>query len=95
MTREEAKEILKCVLNWEGEYMDYLSEEEVEAVKTLAEEQKSPNEDCNNCKYYEGVHGARGHAPCKKWGIGGVMWNHGCKSFEPYKKSQGVESVKE
>ena len=38
MTREEARAELTCILNHEGEYMDYLAESEVEAIKTLAEE---------------------------------------------------------
>ena len=38
MTREEAKAELTCILNHEGEYMEYLTESEVEAIKTLAVE---------------------------------------------------------
>ena len=28
---------------------------------------------CNQCAYYMGVHGSKGHAPCRFWNIGGVM----------------------
>ena len=40
MTRKEARAELTGILKHEGEYMDYLTESEVEAIKTLAEEPK-------------------------------------------------------
>lgn len=33
---------------------------------------------CNECKYYEGVHNVPGHAPCSYWNSGGVLWNWFC-----------------
>lgn len=33
---------------------------------------------CNQCVFYEGVHGVQGHAPCKCWNSGGVVWNDYC-----------------
>ena len=42
---------------------------------------KSTEKQCNNCKYYEGVHHVQGHAPCSYWHIGGVMWDDGCPRF--------------
>lgn len=41
-----------------------------------------PHEECNQCRYYDGVHGVQGHAPCWHWNIGGVMWNDYCSRFE-------------
>lgn len=41
---------------------------------------------CNQCKYYMGVRGVKGHAPCSKWGIGGVLWNDSCIQFEELKE---------
>lgn len=38
--------------------------------------------ECNQCRYYEGVHGVKGHAPCSFWGIGGVLWSDYCSRFE-------------
>ena len=37
---------------------------------------------CCQCDYYGGVKGTPGHAPCKFWNIGGVMWNDGCKRWK-------------
>ena len=45
-------------------------------------EQKRPHGECNQCRYYDGVHGVQGHAPCWHWNIGGVMWNDYCSRFE-------------
>ena len=39
---------------------------------------------CNECKYYQGVHGAMGHAPCSYWNSGGVMWDWCCSRGEKY-----------
>ena len=38
--------------------------------------------ECNQCRYYEGVHGVQGHAPCSFWEIGGVLWNDYCSRLE-------------
>lgn len=37
---------------------------------------------CNECKFYEGVHGCMGHAPCSYWNVGGVLWNDYCSYGE-------------
>lgn len=42
------------------------------------EEQKQ----CGNCKYYIGVHGASGHAPCNFWGIGAVLDHDYCSRYK-------------
>ena len=49
---------------------------------------ENKNEICSNCSYYEGVHGCKGHAPCNKLDIGGVMWDDNCPKYEEYKKEQ-------
>lgn len=41
---------------------------------------------CNECKYYEGVHGVAGHAPCSYWKSGGVMYDWFCSQGEKYIK---------
>lgn len=41
-----------------------------------------PHGECNQCRYYDGVRGVQGHAPCWHWNIGGVMWNDYCSRFE-------------
>ena len=43
MTREEAKFILTSVLHTDGDYMDYLDREEVEAIKFLASDKRQHN----------------------------------------------------
>ena len=35
---------------------------------------------CNQCRYYEGVHGVPGHAPCSFWKSGGVMHDWYCSA---------------
>lgn len=54
------------------------------AIKVAIEalEEKRPHGECNQCLYYDGVHGVQGHAPCWHWNIGGVMWNDYCSRFE-------------
>ena len=37
---------------------------------------------CNTCKYYEGVHNAKGCAPCSFLNIGCIMWNDFCSRWE-------------
>ena len=41
-----------------------------------------PEHECCECKYYVGVHGVMGHAPCSFWKIGGVLWNDFCSRWE-------------
>ena len=41
---------------------------------------------CNQCKYYEGVHGVQGHAPCSLLNKGTVLWNGCCSYFHLYKE---------
>ena len=41
---------------------------------------------CNECEYYEGVHGVPGHAPCAFWETGGVMWDWFCSQGKRYVK---------
>lgn len=43
---------------------------------------------CHTCKYYEGVHNTQGHAPCKFWDLGGVMWNDFCSRWERHKTAE-------
>lgn len=45
------------------------------------EEPHNCTKSCCNCTHYDGVHGCIGHAPCKYWDIGGVMWNDYCSRF--------------
>lgn len=49
---------------------------------TLELLKKQTEERCNMCKFYEGVHGYQGHAPCSQWVSGGVLWNEHCSRFE-------------
>ena len=36
---------------------------------------------CNNCKWYQGVHGVQGHAPCELFNKQ-VLWNDFCSNEE-------------
>ena len=40
---------------------------------------------CNQCEYYQGVHGVQGHAPCDYWKSSGVMYNWYCSQGKYYK----------
>lgn len=44
MTREKAKNILTSVLHTDGDYMDYLDSEDVEAIKFLASDERPHGE---------------------------------------------------
>lgn len=44
MTREEAKNILTCILHTNGDFMDYLDREDVEAIKFLANDERPHGE---------------------------------------------------
>ena len=44
---------------------------------------------CNQCKYYDGVHGYPGCAPCILKRAGGTMWNDHCDEGKLY--DEGVE----
>lgn len=68
---------------------DKLDEDKVITAEELKERKRqldltfqrtNPNQ-CNKCKFYEGVHNVMGHAPCSLWKIGGVMWNDYCSHF--------------
>ena len=39
---------------------------------------------CKDCKWYQGVHGVQGHAPCE-WFNKQVLWNDFCSNGDPYK----------
>lgn len=39
---------------------------------------------CKDCKWYQGVHGVQGHAPCE-WFNKQVLWSDFCSNGEPYK----------
>ena len=39
---------------------------------------------CNECKWYQGVHGVQGHAPCE-WFNKQVLWSDFCSNGELYK----------
>lgn len=39
---------------------------------------------CNDCKWYQGVHGVQGHAPCELFNKQ-VLWNDFCSKGESYK----------
>lgn len=54
---------------------------DTERFKVVFEDER-PHGECNHCRYYEGVHGVQGHAPCSFWGIGGVLWSDYCSRFE-------------
>lgn len=43
---------------------------------------------CNQCKYYDGVHGVMGHAPCSFWKSGGVLWDDYCSNGEKIKDNE-------
>jgi len=81
MTNEEAIEYLK----WVRPIKPYsLDKKNVQTAIDMAIEalKDRPHGECNQCRYYEGVHGVQGHAPCSFWGIGGVMWNDYCSRHE-------------
>lgn len=44
---------------------------------------------CNDCKWYQGVHGVQGHAPCE-WLNKQVLWNDFCSNGEPYKGGDAI-----
>ena len=55
---------------------------------------------CNQCRFYEGVHGAQGHAPCRVWNMKSVLWNDFCSHAETEKRELkltifNAEDVKE
>lgn len=39
---------------------------------------------CNECKWYQGVHGVQGHAPCEYFNKQ-VLWNDYCSNGKLYK----------
>ena len=44
---------------------------------------------CNQCAFYKGVHNVKGHAPCSKMGIPGVLWNDTCNQFREAEEGKG------
>ena len=53
-----------------------------EQVKMLPKYEEEQHGECNQCRYYDGVHGVNGHAPCSFWKIGGVLSSDYCSRFE-------------
>ena len=74
VSREEYEEVKA--------YMDTLVDAFIEDGKELAKSIKVVR--CNECKWYQGVHGVQGHAPCE-WLNKQVLWNDFCSNGEPYK----------
>lgn len=74
VSREEYEEVKA--------YMDTLVDAFIEDGKELAKSIKVVR--CNECKWYQGVHGVQGHAPCE-WFNKQVLWNDFCSNGEPYK----------
>ena len=62
------------VMNHFGKYMyNGAIEQPIKLNICIKNSDLIPEERCNMCKFYEGVHGCQGHAPCSKWGSGGVL----------------------
>lgn len=74
VSREEYEEVKA--------YMDTLVNAFIEDGEELAELVNVVR--CNECKWYQGVHGVQGHAPCE-WFNKQVLWNDFCSNGEPYK----------
>ena len=71
------------VMNHFGKYMyNGAVEQPIKLDICIKDSDLIPEERCNMCKFYEGVHGCQGHAPCSMWGSGGVLWNEYCSRFE-------------
>ena len=78
MTREEAIRVLGNLKIYHDDDNDIIKSLSM-AIEALKERQHG---ECNKCRYYDGVHGVQGHAPCWHWNIGGVMWNDYSSRFE-------------
>lgn len=74
VSREEYEEVKA--------YMNTLVDAFIEDRKELAKSIKVVR--CNECEWYQGVHGVQGHAPCE-WFNKQVLWNDFCSNGEPYK----------
>lgn len=74
VSREEYEEVKA--------YMDTLIDAFIEDGEELAKSVKVVR--CNECKWYQGVHGVQGHAPCEYFNKQ-VLWNDFCSWGEPYK----------
>ena len=74
VSREEYEEVKA--------YMDTLVDAFIEDGKELTKSIKVVR--CNECKWYQGVHGVQGQAPCE-WFNQQVLWNDFCSNGEPYK----------
>lgn len=76
--RDTAGMKFDCILE---EPLDFIDIDYTHLNKTVRYEAR-PQGECNKCRYYEGVHGVNGHAPCSFWGIGGVLASDYCSRFE-------------
>ena len=56
----------QCVYNWLTSCVE--SDDKLSVVR------------CNECKYYDGIHGVPGHAPCSFWKRSFVMSNDFCSN---------------
>jgi hypothetical protein len=65
-----------------NKYVECLKEKCMWWNKCKGLEEQRPHEACNQCLYYDGVHGVDGHAPCYFWGIGGVLSSDYCSRFK-------------
>lgn len=80
------KAAIKIAESYEDDVYRSIGKGVVEDLKNLPSVQ--PAIQCNQCKYYEGVHNFQGHAPCSYWKSGGVLWNWFCSQGEVYVKTQ-------
>lgn len=78
MTRDRAIAVLREDANYASLWE--IAEAVDMAIEALKEQR--PHGKCNQCRYYEGVHGVQGHAPCSFWKLGGVLWNDYCSRYE-------------
>lgn len=58
----------------------------VEAFKMAITALENEPVHCSECKYYQGVYGVAGHAPCSYWKSGKVMWDWFCSQGDRYIK---------
>ena len=82
MTNEEAINVLKNTA-WLGTEKDRERVEKAVELAVEALENEIPHT-CNYCEHYQGVHGVQGHAPCKFFHVGGVLYNDYCSNWRRY-----------
>lgn len=76
--------------SFEIEYADGWHKSVTQEVVSIRDIDNAPPIDavevvrCNDCKWYQGVHGVQGHAPCERFNKQ-VLWNDFCSDGEPYK----------